>query len=108
MNKTSEASAHGTRPTVEEDRPVVSVVVPCLNRVRYIGMTLESILGQDYPRVECIVVDGGSTDGTVELVREKYGDRVQLISEPDEGHADAINKGWWRSTGEMPCTSQPW
>ncbi len=92
-------SGAGTMQAV--DWPVVSVVVPCLNRVKYIGMTLESILAQDYPRLECIVMDGGSTDGTVELVEREYGGRVQLVSQPDDGHADAINKGWARSTGEV-------
>ncbi|MBN1917648.1 MAG: glycosyltransferase [Verrucomicrobia bacterium] len=81
--------------------PAVSVVVPCLNRAGYIRMTLDSILAQDYPNIECIVMDGGSTDGTVEIVEQEYGDRVHLVSEPDEGHADAINKGWWRSNGEI-------
>jgi glycosyltransferase involved in cell wall biosynthesis/2-polyprenyl-3-methyl-5-hydroxy-6-metoxy-1,4-benzoquinol methylase len=81
--------------------PRVSVVVPCLNRADYITLTLDSILAQDYPNVECIVMDGGSTDGTVELVEREYGGRVTLVSGPDEGHADAINKGWWRSTGEI-------
>jgi glycosyltransferase involved in cell wall biosynthesis len=80
--------------------PLVSVVVPCLNRVHLIRPTLESILQQDYPRIECIVADGGSTDGTVDIL-EEYGDRIQWFSERDEGHADAINKGWRRSRGEI-------
>jgi glycosyltransferase involved in cell wall biosynthesis len=80
--------------------PLVSVVVPILNRARFLVPTLESILQQDYPRVECIVVDGGSTDGTVDILR-RYGDRIRWISEPDHGHADAINKGWWMSSGEI-------
>ena len=94
----------GERSAATADRvnlPTVSVVVPCLNRVKYIAMTLDSILAQDYPNLECVVMDGGSTDGTVELVKKEYGDRVRLVSQPDDGHADAINKGWWRSTGEV-------
>lgn len=81
-------------------KPLVSVVVPCLNRAHLIRPTLQSILEQDYPRIECIVADGGSTDGTVEILGE-YGDRIQWFSEKDEGHADAINKGWQRSRGEV-------
>jgi len=80
--------------------PLVSVVVPCLNRAHWLVSTLESILQQDYPRIECIVVDGGSTDGTLDILR-KYERRIQWISEPDNGHADAINKGWNMSHGEI-------
>lgn len=80
--------------------PLVSVVIPCLNRAHYIVPTLESVLQQDYPQIECIVVDGGSTDGTIEILRQ-YGKRIKWISEPDKGHADAINKGWWMSEGEI-------
>jgi len=79
---------------------LVSVVVPCLNRAHLIVPTLESILGQDYPRIECIVADGGSTDGTVEILM-RYSDRIRWFSEPDRGHADAINKGWQRSRGDV-------
>ena len=78
----------------------VSVVIPCMNRAHFLVPTIESVLQQDYPRIECIVVDGGSTDGTVEILRQ-YGNRVKWVSEPDRGHADAINKGWWMSSGEI-------
>jgi hypothetical protein len=80
--------------------PLVSVVIPCLNRAHYLVPTLESVLQQDYPMIECIVVDGGSSDGTVEVLRH-YHDRIKWVSEPDKGHADAINKGWWMSKGEL-------
>lgn len=80
--------------------PLVSVVIPCLNRAPFLVPTIESVLQQDYPNIECIVVDGGSTDGTVEVLR-RYESRITWISEPDNGHADAINKGWKRSRGEV-------
>ena len=101
MNRHEPRAADTGAAATLVETPVVSVVVPCLNRADYIRMTLDSILAQDYPNLECIVMDGGSTDGTVEVVEREYGDRVHLVSEPDDGHADAINKGWWRSNGEV-------
>lgn len=81
-------------------KTTVSVVIPCLNRASFLVPTLQSVLQQDYPYLECIVIDGGSTDGTVEILRS-YGNRIKWISEPDKGHADAINKGWHMSQGEI-------
>ncbi len=81
-------------------RPLVSVVIPCLNRAQYLAATIDSVLAQDYDNLECIVIDGGSSDGTVEIL-ESYGDKISWVSEPDKGHADAINKGWQSSRGEI-------
>ena len=75
-----------------------AVVVPCLNRAEFLRETLESIFSQDYPNIECIVVDGSSTDGTQAILRE-FGQRVVWWSEPDDGPFDAINKGWAVSKG---------
>lgn len=80
--------------------PLISVVIPSFNRADLLIPTLESILGQDYPKIECIVVDGGSTDGTIEILR-RYDKRIQWISEPDKGPPDAINKGWRMCKGEI-------
>ncbi|MDQ2974278.1 MAG: glycosyltransferase [Acidobacteriota bacterium] len=80
--------------------PLVSVVIPCLNRAHFLIPTIESVLQQDYPHVECIVVDAGSTDETVDILKG-YGDRIKWVSEPDNGHADAINKGWRMAGGEI-------
>jgi len=75
-------------------------VVPCKNDARYLPSALESILSQDYAHVECIVVDGGSTDGTIDLLK-RYSDRIRWLSQPDRGSFDAINRGWKLSQGEI-------
>jgi glycosyltransferase involved in cell wall biosynthesis len=80
--------------------PLVSIVTPCLNAARHIEETIESVLRQDYPNIEYIVMDGGSTDGTVEILR-RYGSRITWVSEKDRGTADAINKVFDRSSGSI-------
>lgn len=79
--------------------PLVSIVVPTYNQAQYIEQTLASIVGQNWPRLELIVIDGGSTDGTREIV-ERYP--VQhFISERDSGQGEAINKGFRLATGDV-------
>lgn len=81
--------------------PLVSVVTVCLNSARSIERTIESVRNQDHPAVEYIVVDGGSTDGTLEIL-EHHRDRVDtLVSEKDRGISDAFNKGIRLSTGSF-------
>lgn len=83
--------------------PKISVVTPSFNQGRYIGETLESIRAQRYPNLEVIVMDGGSTDETAQVVKS-FGDLVDtFVSEPDRGQAHAINKGLARATGEVLC-----
>ena len=72
--------------------PLVTVVTPSYNQGRVIRATIESVLNQDYPQIEYLVIDGGSTDETVSILRE-YSDRLRWVSEPDHGQAHAINKG---------------
>ncbi len=81
--------------------PRLSVVVPTLNQAQFIGQTLDSIIALGYLRTEIIVIDGGSTDGTGDVVRG-FGDAIaHFVSEPDKGQADAINKGFRRATGDL-------
>ena len=82
------------------DPPLISIVTPTLNQGRFIEATIESVLAQDYPRVEYIVVDGGSTDGTLDRL-SRYRGRLTWISEPDRGQSDAINKGFRRARGDI-------
>ena len=85
---------------VPEVSPLVSIVTPCLNAARYLEATIQSILNQDYPNIEYIVMDGGSTDATLNILK-RYGDRLQWFSAKDGGTADAVNKGFDRSHGSI-------
>lgn len=75
-----------------EKKPLVSIVMPTRNHAHFIRQSIDSVLSQCYGNIELLVMDGASTDNTVEILRE-YGDRIRWISEPDKGQADAINKG---------------
>lgn len=76
-----------------------TVVTVSFNNVTTIRETIESVLAQTHPDIEYIIVDGASTDGTVDIIKE-YGDRITWISEPDRGLYFAMNKGWKMATGE--------
>jgi glycosyltransferase involved in cell wall biosynthesis len=74
------------------EQPLVSIITPSLNQAAFIGAAIDSVLAQDYPSIEYIVVDGGSTDATLDILRG-YGSRIRWISEPDAGQSNAIDKG---------------
>ena len=92
--------------------PIVTIVTPSFNQARYIEATIQSVLTQDYPNVEYLIVDGDSTDETVEIIK-KYDGRGGVtpplqthkinwwVSEPDKGQTDAINKGFGRANGQI-------
>jgi len=77
-----------------------SIITVTYNNAATIRQTIESVLGQTYKNLEYIIIDGASTDGTVEIIRE-YADRVQWISEPDRGLYFAMNKGWRLAKNEF-------
>ena len=102
------------------EQPLVSIITPSFNQARYIEATIRSVLSQDYPNIEYIIVDGGSTDETVEIIKnyaldsgsllpesQKQASAIQSrsiawwVSEKDKGQTDAINKGFARAKGQI-------
>jgi glycosyltransferase involved in cell wall biosynthesis len=83
--------------------PKFSVVTVSYNQCRFLKQTLDSVLSQTYPEVEYIVIDGGSTDGSADLIRA-YAERLDYwVSEPDRGQSHALNKGFEQATGDIFC-----
>jgi glycosyltransferase involved in cell wall biosynthesis len=82
--------------------PRVSVIMPSYNHAKYIRAAIDSVLSQEYEGIDLIVMDGGSRDGTVEVLRG-YGDRLRFVSKSDRGQADAINQGFQRAEGDLLC-----
>lgn len=81
-------------------KPLVSIITTSYNQVNYLKYTLESVLNQNYPKIEYIVIDGGSSDGSVELLKS-YGKKIRWISEKDKGQSNGLNKGFKRAKGDI-------
>lgn len=80
--------------------PKLSIITPSLNQAKYIETTILSVLDQAYPKLEYIVIDGGSTDGTLEILK-KYEKHLTWSSQKDRGQSDAINKGFRQASGDI-------
>jgi GT2 family glycosyltransferase len=81
--------------------PKLSIITPSYNQGEYLEQTINSVLSQGYPNLEYVIVDGGSSDGTVEIIRRYERHLSWWVSEPDQGQTDAINKGIEGTTGEI-------
>ena len=86
-----------------DNKPLITVVTPSFNQAEYISTCLNSVLNQTYDRLEHIVVDGGSTDQTLNILRDykSRDERLKFTSQPDEGQGDAVNKGLKKAKGEI-------
>jgi glycosyltransferase involved in cell wall biosynthesis len=82
-------------------RPCISIVTCSFQQGRFLEQAMRSVLDQDYPLLEYLVVDGGSTDGSVEIIRRHQSQLAWWVSEPDRGQTDALIKGFRRSTGDI-------
>jgi glycosyltransferase involved in cell wall biosynthesis len=97
-------SSMSTNANVGSNRPAwpkISLVTPVRNSARYLDAAIRSVLNQGYPNLEYIIVDGGSTDGSVEIIQRYEPHLHGWVSEPDRGMYDAINKGFAHSSGEL-------
>jgi glycosyltransferase involved in cell wall biosynthesis len=86
---------------INMNTPKISIVTPSYNQGHFIEETIKSVLSQDYPNLEFVIIDGGSTDKTIEIIKKYERHLTYWISEPDNGQAHAINKGIQKCTGDI-------
>src|SRR5580700_12323084 len=85
----------------KEPFPRFALVTPAFNCADYLEQTIQAVLAQNYPNLDYFIVDGGSTDGTIDIIRQYESQISGWFSEPDNGMYDAINKGFARTSGEI-------
>src|SRR5262245_563720 len=81
--------------------PTITIVTPTYNSAPYLEATIQSLLAQHYPALEYIIIDGGSTDGNLDIIERYQSHLAYHVSEPDNGMYDALDKGFRQSTGDI-------
>src|SRR6185369_2074543 len=103
MKDHSLCSTHVGSMVYNNTFPSVSIVTPSFNQGHYLEQCIDSILSQNYPNLEYIIIDGGSTDGSVEIIKKYEKHLTYWQSQPDNGHYSAVNEGFARATGDILC-----
>ena len=85
----------------EHGLPSITVVTPSFNQARFLERTIRSVLDQGYAQLEYLILDGGSSDGSTDIIRAYESHLAYWISEPDDGQSAAVNAGWRRASGEI-------
>jgi len=98
-NAPANSHSDNAAPGLSSEWPKIALVTPVFNSARYLEATIRSVLSQGYPNLEYVIADGGSTDGSVEIIRKYESELHAWFSEPDRGMYDAINKGFARTSG---------
>ena len=83
--------------------PKISVITPSYNQAEFLEQTVKSVVAQNYPNLEYIVIDGGSDDGSIQILEQNNDHIHHWVSEPDKGQSEALNKGFSLATGDIFC-----